>query len=76
MSIIDLKGGSQPILNEDGTVAIIFNGEIYNFQSIRKDLIAAGHVFKTHSDTEVLLHGYEEYGIEELLKKIRGMFAF
>ena len=76
LSIIDLKGGSQPILNEDGTVAIIFNGEIYNFQSIRKDLIAAGHVFKTHSDTEVLLHGYEEYGIEELLKKIRGMFAF
>ncbi|MCH4169968.1 MAG: asparagine synthase (glutamine-hydrolyzing) [Lactobacillus sp.] len=76
LSIIDLKGGSQPILNEDKTKAIIFNGEIYNFQPIRKELIAAGHTFTTHSDTEVLLHGYEEYGIEELLKKIRGMFAF
>ena len=76
LSIIDLKGGSQPILNEDGSVAIIFNGEIYNYQTIREDLLAAGHVFKTHSDTEVLLHGYEEYGMEGLLKKVRGMFAF
>ncbi|KRM72031.1 asparagine synthase (glutamine-hydrolyzing) [Lacticaseibacillus brantae] len=76
LSIIDLKGGSQPILNEDGSVAIIFNGEIYNYQSIREDLLAAGHIFTTHSDTEVLLHGYEEYGMEGLLKKIRGMFAF
>lgn len=76
LSIIDLKGGDQPILNEDRTKAIIFNGEIYNFQTIRKDLIAAGHVFTTKADTEVLLHGYEEYGIEGLLKKVRGMFAF
>lgn len=76
LSIIDLKGGTQPIYNEDRSRVIIFNGEIYNYASIRKDLIAAGHIFTTHSDTEVLLHGYEEYGMEGLLKKIRGMFAF
>lgn len=75
LSIIDLEGGSQPIYNEDETKIITFNGEIYNYQSIREDLIAKGHVFTTHADTEVLLHGYEEYGIE-LLQKIRGMFAF
>lgn len=75
LSIIDLEGGSQPIYNEDGTKIITFNGEIYNYQSIREDLIAKGHTFTTHADTEVLLHGYEEYGIE-LLQKIRGMFAF
>ncbi|GCF95868.1 asparagine synthetase B [Enterococcus florum] len=75
LSIIDLEGGSQPIYNEDGTKVITFNGEIYNYQSIREDLIAKGHVFTTHADTEVLLHGYEEYG-RELLQKIRGMFAF
>ncbi len=75
LSIIDLEGGSQPIYNEDETKIITFNGEIYNYQSIREDLIAKGHVFTTHTDTEVLLHGYEEYGID-LLQKIRGMFAF
>lgn len=75
LSIIDLEGGSQPIYNEDRTKIITFNGEIYNYQSIREDLIAKGHTFTTHADTEVLLHGYEEYGIE-LLQKIRGMFAF
>lgn len=75
LSIIDLEGGSQPIYNEDETKIITFNGEIYNYQSIREDLIAKGHVFTTHADTEVLLHGYEEYGVE-LLQKIRGMFAF
>lgn len=75
LSIIDLEGGSQPIYNEDETKIITFNGEIYNYQSIREDLIAKGHTFTTHADTEVLLHGYEEYGIE-LLQKIRGMFAF
>ncbi|MBO1307074.1 asparagine synthase (glutamine-hydrolyzing) [Enterococcus sp. 669A] len=75
LSIIDLEGGSQPIYNEDETKIITFNGEIYNYQSIREDLIAKGHVFTTHADTEVLLHGYEEYGID-LLQKIRGMFAF
>lgn len=75
LSIIDLEGGTQPIKNEDGTKIITFNGEIYNYQSIREDLIAKGHIFTTHADTEVLLHGYEEYGID-LLQKIRGMFAF
>ncbi len=75
LSIIDLEGGSQPIYNEDETKIITFNGEIYNYQSIREDLIAKGHIFRTHADTEVLLHGYEEYGVE-LLQKIRGMFAF
>ncbi|KAF1300806.1 MULTISPECIES: asparagine synthase (glutamine-hydrolyzing) [Enterococcus] len=75
LSIIDLEGGTQPIYNEDGSLVITFNGEIYNYQSIREDLIAKGHIFTTHADTEVLLHGYEEYGID-LLQKIRGMFAF
>ncbi|MGO2952938.1 MAG: asparagine synthase (glutamine-hydrolyzing) [Lactobacillus sp.] len=76
LSIIDLRGGSQPIYNEDRSKAIIFNGEIYNFKPLRADLIKAGHVFTTNSDTEVLLHGYEEWGMDTLLKKIRGMFAF
>ena len=75
LSIIDLEGGRQPILNEDGSKVLTFNGEIYNFQEIKKDLLAAGHVFKTATDSEVLLHGYEEYG-EKLLNKLRGMFAF
>ena len=60
LSIIDLRGGSQPIYNEDKTMAIIFNGEIYNFQPLRDELIAAGHTFTTKSDTEVLLHRSEE----------------
>lgn len=76
LSIIDLRGGSQPIYNEDKTRAIIFNGEIYNFKPLRKELIAAGHVFTTKADTEVLLHGYEEWGMADLLKRVRGMFAF
>ncbi len=75
LSIIDLEGGRQPILNEDGSKVLTFNGEIYNFQEIKKDLLAAGHVFKTATDSEVLLHGYEEYGTG-LLNKLRGMFAF
>ncbi len=75
LSIIDLEGGRQPILNEDGTKALAFNGEIYNYQEIKQDLLKAGHVFKTATDSEVLLHGYEEYG-EGLLNKLRGMFAF
>lgn len=76
LSIIDLRGGSQPIFNEDGQKAIIFNGEIYNFKSLRKILLAAGHTFTTKTDTEVLLHGFEEWGMEGLLQRIRGMFAF
>ena len=75
LSIIDLAGGDQPIYNEDNTKIITFNGEIYNYQEIRKDLVSKGYKFKTNSDTEVLLHGYEEYG-SKLLNKLRGMFSF
>ena len=75
LSIIDLEGGSQPIYNEDNTKIIVFNGEIYNFQELKKDLIKKKHKFKTNTDTEVILHGYEEYK-EKILDKLRGMFAF
>ncbi len=76
LSIIDItSSGDQPIYNEDGTKILLFNGEIYNYRSIREELIKAGHKFKTNTDSEVLLHGYEEYG-EKLLNKLRGMFAF
>ena len=76
LSIIDItESGDQPIYNEDKSKVLLFNGEIYNFQSIREELIAKGHIFTTKTDSEVLLHGYEEYG-EALLNKLRGMFAF
>ncbi len=75
LSIIDLEGGRQPILNEDGSMVLLFNGEIYNYQGLREDLLARGHVFTTKADSEVILHGYEEYGAE-ILQKLRGMFAF
>ena len=75
LSIIDINEGAQPIYNEDKSKVILFNGEIYNYQDIRKDLIEKGHTFTTKTDTEVLIHGYEEYG-EDLLNKLRGMFAF
>ena len=75
LSIIDLEGGKQPMENEDGTMVCIFNGEIYNYQPLRQQLQEQGHVFSTHSDTEVLLHGYEEWG-EGMLNKLRGMFSF
>ncbi|HJB60046.1 MAG TPA: asparagine synthase (glutamine-hydrolyzing) [Candidatus Ruminococcus gallistercoris] len=75
LSIIDLEGGRQPILNEDGSLVLLFNGEIYNYQSIREDLLKAGHVFTTKTDSEVILHGYEEYG-KKVLDRLRGMFAF
>ncbi len=75
LSIIDLSQGDQPIFNEDGSKVLVFNGEIYNYRSIREELIKKGHVFKTKTDSEVLLHGYEEYG-KDLLNKLRGMFAF
>ena len=75
LSIIDLEGGSQPIENEDGSLVLVFNGEIYNFQTLRAELTEKGHVFKTHTDSEVILHGFEEYG-KDLPNKLRGMFAF
>ena len=75
LSIIDLAQGDQPIANEDGGKVLVFNGEIYNYRQLREKLVAAGHVFKTHSDSEVLLHGYEEYGVK-LLNMLRGMFSF
>lgn len=73
LSIVDLAGGHQPMGNEDGTVHVVFNGEIYNHQSLRQELLAAGHVFATHSDTEVLLHGWEQWG-PDLLARCNGMF--
>ena len=75
LSIIDLTGGRQPILNENGTKALLFNGEIYNYQSLREELINKGHTFTTKADSEVVLHGYEEYG-PALFERLRGMFAF
>ncbi len=75
LSIIDLEGGSQPITNEDGTKVLVFNGEIYNFMPLREELINKGHIFKTRTDSEVILHGFEEYG-RDLLNRLRGMFAF
>ncbi len=75
LSIIDLDHGSQPMFNEDRDIAIVFNGEIYNHKELREELIEKGHVFANNSDTEVLVHGYEEYGTE-LLYRLRGMFAF
>ncbi len=75
LSIIDIKNGDQPIFNESKDKLIVFNGEIYNYQSLRKDLIKKGHIFKTNTDTEVVLHGYEEYR-EKILNKLRGMFSF
>ncbi len=75
LSIIDLEAGHQPLYNEDNTLALVFNGEIYNYRQIREGLVAAGHTFKTHSDSEVLIHGYEEYG-EDLVPMLRGMFSF
>ena len=75
LSIIDLEGGRQPILNEDGSLVLLFNGEIYNYQELREELIKSGHVFTTKTDSETILHGYEEYG-KKILDRLRGMFAF
>jgi asparagine synthase (glutamine-hydrolysing) len=75
LSIIDLSTGHQPVGNEDGSVQIIFNGEIYNFQGLRDELIAHGHLFRTKSDTETIVHAYEQWGTD-CLQRFRGMFAF
>lgn len=75
LSIIDLHNGHQPLSNEDGTIWIVFNGEIYNFQELRSELMEKGHVFKTNTDTETIVHLYEEMG-SKCVSKLRGMFAF
>ncbi|MGI6265004.1 MAG: asparagine synthase (glutamine-hydrolyzing) [Acutalibacteraceae bacterium] len=75
LSIIDLDAGHQPLYNEDKTLVLTFNGEIYNYRELRRELLAAGHVFATESDSEVLLHGFEEWG-EKMLPRLRGMFGF
>ncbi|HEV8490801.1 MAG TPA: asparagine synthase (glutamine-hydrolyzing), partial [Candidatus Angelobacter sp.] len=76
LSIIDLSSaGHQPMCNEDESIWITFNGEIYNFQDLRRELVATGHNFRSHTDTEAIVHGYEEWGID-VVKKLRGMFAF
>lgn len=75
LSIIDLAGGRQPVFNEDGNVAVVFNGEIYNFRELRHRLEAEGHVFRTRSDTEAIVHAYEAWGAD-CVHQLRGMFAF
>jgi asparagine synthase (glutamine-hydrolysing) len=75
LSIIDLATGDQPLGNEDGEIQVVFNGEIYNFAEVRADLAARGHRFRTGSDTEVIVHGYEEWG-DRCVERFRGMFAF
>jgi asparagine synthase (glutamine-hydrolysing) len=75
LSIIDLATGDQPLANEDGTVQVVFNGEIYNFADVRTELLARGHRFRTSSDTEIIVHGYEEWG-DRCVDRFRGMFAF
>src|SRR5919106_1593541 len=75
LSIIDLATGDQPLGNEDGNVQVVFNGEIYNFEEVRQELESLGHRFRTHSDTEVIAHGLEEWG-QACVTRFRGMFAF
>ena len=75
LSIIDLEAGQQPLYNEDKSLVLMFNGEIYNYPSLRRELLEAGHTFVTETDSEVLVHGFEEWG-EALLPRLRGMFAF
>jgi asparagine synthase (glutamine-hydrolysing) len=75
LSIIDLSTGDQPLANEDGSVQVVFNGEIYNFAEVRAELVARGHRFRTASDTEIIVHGYEEWG-DRCVDRFRGMFAF
>ncbi|MBI3263891.1 MAG: asparagine synthase (glutamine-hydrolyzing) [Acidobacteria bacterium] len=74
LSIVDLAGGQQPFANETGAIQLVANGEIYNFEEVKRDLVARGHLFRSRADTEVLVHAYEEYG-ESFLRRLRGMFA-
>jgi asparagine synthase (glutamine-hydrolysing) len=74
LSIIDVAGGHQPIPNEDGSIWIVFNGEIYNFRTLRAELEAAGHRFATSTDTEVIVHAYEQWGVDAI-RRLRGMFG-
>lgn len=74
LAVIDVAGGQQPISNEDGTIVVVFNGEIYNFRELRSELLNLGHRFKTQSDTEVIVHGYEQWG-DDALHRFNGMFA-
>jgi len=76
LKVIDIETGNQPIYNEDHSILIFFNGEIYNFIQLREKLVKQKHIFSTNSDTEVIIHGYEEWGISGLLKQLNGMFAF
>lgn len=76
LSIIDLEGGWQPVFNEDRSVAVVMNGEIYNYRELREELSALGHRFATQSDTETLVHGFEQWGMRGLLDRLNGMFAF
>ncbi len=75
LAIIDLAGGAQPLFNEDESVVVVYNGEIYNFPELTQELLAAGHVFRTHCDTEVIVHAWEEWG-DACVQRFRGMFAF
>src|SRR5258706_10424697 len=75
LSIIDLSGGHQPLSNEDGSVWITYNGEVYNAPALRAELQAAGHCFSTQTDTETVVHAYEQWG-EACVERLRGMFAF
>ena len=75
LSIIDLSSGQQPLFNEDNSVVIVFNGEIYNFQALMEELLKLGHIFRTHCDTEVIVHAWEQWG-EDCVHRLRGMFAF
>jgi asparagine synthase (glutamine-hydrolysing) len=75
LSIIDLSGGQQPLFNEDASVVVVYNGEIYNFQELSAELRSLGHVFRTHCDTEVIVHAWEQWG-QDCVKRFRGMFAF
>lgn len=75
LSIIDVGGSNQPIFNEDGTIAIVFNGEIFNYVELRRELLKRGHQLKTSGDTETLVHLYEDYG-PDFVSRLNGMFAF